>query len=97
MVVLPLLLGGDENVTLCAPLLLGEGNKGGGLRVKHRTVSLVFLLVAGSLRSLPTQNRWPDLACELTEQAEDDRSWVVDVDWTCTNINKAKAKLKAFS
>lgn len=83
MAVLPLLLGGKENaVNLSAPLLLREMNTGRGCGMKHRTVSLVFLFAVPSLGHLPTFNCRTNLACKLTEQAEDDCPRIMDMDWT---------------
>lgn len=95
MAVLPLLLGGEENaVSVVAPLLLREMNGRRGCGMKHRTVSLVFFFIAPPLGCLPTFNCRTDLACKLTEQAKDDRPWIVEMDWTYSDKNKQRVNLK---
>lgn len=92
--VLPLLLRGKENsVHLCAPLLLREMSAGRRRGMKHRTASffLFSFIVVHSLSGL--LSRWTNLAAKLTEQAEYDCAWVVDMDWTYEEIDKQLQKL----
>lgn len=79
---------GKNAVSLAALLFLGEMNAGRGHGMKHRTVPFIFF-VALPLSCPPTFNRWPNLACKLTEQAKDDRSRIVDVDWTYREKTKS--------
>lgn len=81
MAVLPLLLGGEENafLSLLAPLLLREMNGRRGCGMKHRTLSAVVLFITSHLNCFPSLNCWTNLACELTEQTQDDRPRIVDM------------------
>lgn len=82
MAVFSLFLGGKENgVVLPAPLFLREMNAGRRIVIKHGAVSPIFFISHFSLSCLPAFSCWADLACELTEQAENDCAWIVHMDW----------------
>lgn len=63
--------------------------------MKHGAVSLLLFLIACSLSSLPTDGR-PNLPRELIEQAEDDRTRVVNVDWTYMEDDKESVLIRDF-
>lgn len=82
MEVLSLFLEREENaVGLLAPLLLRGVNTGRRCRLEHGTASLV---VHPRLRFIPVPafNGRAHLTRKLTEQTEDDRSWIMDMNWT---------------
>lgn len=94
MTVLPLLLGGKEHaVHPSTPLLLREVNAGRGSGMVHGAVCLVFLFffTALPLGRLPTVDGRTHLACEMTQQADDHRPRIVDMDRTYTDEKQAQA------
>lgn len=80
MVVLSLFLGGEEDsFGFLAPLLLGGVNTRRRRRLEHRAASVVVFLRLGRV---PSFDGRANLTRELTEQTEDDRSRIVDVNRT---------------
>lgn len=80
MEVLSLFLEREENaVILLAPLLLRDVNTGRRCRLEHGTASLIAHL---RLSFTPAFNGRANLTRKVTEQTEDDRSWIMDMNWT---------------
>lgn len=81
MAVLSLFLRREENaVGLLAPLFLRDVNTGRRCRLEHETVSPITSPTR--LSRIPAFKGRADLTRELTEQTEDDRSWIMDMNWT---------------
>lgn len=80
MAVLSVFLEREENtVSLLAPLLLRGMNTGRRCRLEHGTASLIARL---RLRIFPAFNGRANLTRKLTAPTEDDRSWIMDMNWT---------------
>lgn len=85
MAVLSLFLEREENaVSLLAPLLLRHVNTGRRCRLAHGAASVVARLRL-RLSFTAAFKRRANLTRKLTEQTEDDRSWIMDMNWTCTD------------
>lgn len=83
MAVLSLFLEREENaVSLLAPLLLRHVNTGRRCRLAHGAASVVARLRLSFAVAFKGR---ANLTRKLTEQTEDDRSWIMDMNWTYTD------------
>lgn len=83
MAVLSLFLEREENaVSLLAPLLLRHVNTGRRCRLAHGAASVVARLRLSFTAAFKGR---ANLTRKLTEQTEDDCSWIMDMNWTYTD------------